>query len=122
MWNENIGTNYRCIIPPILSLEWEIGLKEIYLKALPKRMKYIYVCCDQIMKSSCSNSEFPVLRLIYTNQNLFINEFKKTYYFPIAQQNVEYLHIYLMDEKGEKIINENSEMKCVIHCRKIKHK
>ena len=81
-------------------------------------MRYIYVCCKQIMKSPCANSKFPVLHSFYMNQNFFSHEFKKTYYFPLAQQNSEYLYIYLIDENGEKI-HENSEMKCVIHCMKI---
>ncbi len=107
-------------MPPHFSREWEIGLKEIYIKISPKLPpKHILICCGQIGKSLCSDNELGILRSVYINRQILNIDFNQTYYFRFTQYNIEYLHILLTNEIGEQLLEMGCQVKCVLHCRKI---
>ncbi len=64
-FTNNNGVSFRVLIPPHFLREWEIGLREMYIKMTPhNRAKHILICCEQIVKSVCCCSEFGILRSV----------------------------------------------------------
>ncbi len=121
LFPDNNGGNFLVLIPRHLSREWEIGLKEIYIKISPiLAWKHILICCEQFSKSVSCNNEFGILRSVYLNNRIMNLEFKQTYYFRFTHVNIEYLHIFLINENGEQFSEMGCYVKCVLHCRKHK--
>ena len=119
MFPSNNGANFRVLIPRHFSIEWEISLKELFIETDLKGVgKYISICCGQVVKSTYSNDQFGILRAVYLEKNKTHFEFKNTYYFKFVQYNIEYLHIYLIDEKGELANDLKCNLKCVLHCKR----
>ncbi len=120
LFPNNNGASFRVLIPPHFSRQWEIGLRQVYIKMMPHTpAKHILICSEQIIKSMCSNSEFAILRSVYLDKRIVNYEFKHTYYFKFNQYNIEYLHIYLTYENMEQIPELRYYVKCVMHCIKI---
>ncbi len=100
LFPNNNWTDFRVLIPPNFPREWEIGLKELYIKMTPRTpAKHVLICCKQILKSMCSNCEFGILRSVYLNKQIVNYEFKQTYYFKFTQYNIEYLHIFNLQKR-----------------------
>ncbi len=63
LFPNNNGSSFRQPIPPHISREWEIGLKEVYIKISPTLpVKHLLICCEQIRKGLCGNNEFGILK------------------------------------------------------------
>ena len=76
LFPENKGGNFRVLIPPHFSSEWEIGITQLHIKIDTLGLgKHVLICCDQISKSSCSNTELGILRSVYLNKQIVQLEF-----------------------------------------------
>ncbi len=121
LFPNNNSSSFRVLIPRHFSREWEIGLKEIYIKISPRlAQKHILICCEKISKNVSIDNEFGILRSVYLNSRIWNLEFKQTYYFRFTHVNIEYLHRFLINENGEQFSEMECYVKCVLHCRKHK--
>ncbi len=70
LFPNNNGATFRVLIPPHFSREWEIGLKEVYIKMTPrtpaKHINLLRANC----KNLCSNSKFAILRSVYLDKRI----------------------------------------------------
>lgn len=109
-------------LPGILKLSgtWKCALVEMtyFPQFSGERPKQIYLCSDLVHESYGSDSMLPVLRRIPVPTALNSKAtltFPQNYYFPVSREEVQYVHIYLKDQKLQNPSFVAEPFTCTLH-------
>lgn len=83
-----------------------------------ERADHIYLCSDLVQDSYGSDSMLPVLRRIPVPTTLNTEKtltFPQNYYFPVSREEIQYVHIYLKDQKLQEPSFVAEPLTCTLH-------
>lgn len=110
-------------LPGIINLTgtWVCALAEIHLNnKFVTPPKEIILSTDLIEESYIDNTRWSVLRRIPVEDDQDIDlTFAYPYYFNIVQNQVQRIHLYLIDQDLQPVQFTSGELSCVLHLKRI---
>jgi hypothetical protein len=103
-----------------LSGHWKCAMMEVvYVPQFEgEKPKELYLCCDLVQESYGSNSMLPILRKVSVPTalgNKTVLTFPQNYYFNVSQEEVQYVQIYVKDQKLQDPSLMQEPLSCTLH-------
>ena len=102
----NKSNHFTIKLPGLLKLPgtWKCALVEMtyFPQFEGQRPKQIYLCSDIVHESYASDSMLPVLRKVSVPSGISTKisvTFPQNYYFKVSREEIQYIQIYIKDQK-----------------------
>ena len=123
---DNKPNHFTVKLPGTLKLpgQWECALTEVvyHTEFNSPRPQSLYICSDIVQVSYGCDALLPILRKVAVPASLnmkAILSFPQNFYIPMAQEELQYITIYIKDEILEDPSFEIGPFNCSLHLRRI---